>query len=159
MLQKFQIHKFNPRTVLFIMPTKTNFILFLVRAEQLKTVMLCYFMFGIRTMTFAWEQLTLLLYKPLLKCFASRMWLLVEEIEPAVLVPEALRQAGNHCQGLTFNFTLTPSYSQLHTRKTHTDILRTYMKEELLARSKYLTQSCVLKFVGHDWNSTIIILR
>ena len=82
MLQKFQIHKFNPRTVLFIMPTKTNFILFLVRAEQLKTVMLCCFMFGIRTMTFAWEQLTLLVYKSLLKCFAGRQWLLVKESEP-----------------------------------------------------------------------------
>ena len=66
------------------------------------------------------------------------------------LMPEALRQAGNHCQELTFKTTLTPSYSQLHTRKTLTANLRTYMKEELLARSKYLTQSCVLKFVGHD---------
>ena len=34
-----------------------------------------------------WEQLSLLLFKPLLKCFANRLCLLVERIEPAVLVP------------------------------------------------------------------------
>ena len=140
MLQKFQIHKFNPRTVLFIMPTKTNFILFLVRAEQLKTVMLCYFMFGIRTMTFAWEQLTLLVYKSLLKCFASRPWLLVEESEPAVRQIDAWGiEAGWKSLPRTDIQNHSHSFLFTTTRKTLTANLRTYMKEELLARSKYLT--------------------
>ena len=54
-------------------------------------------------MTFAWEPLTLLLYKPLLKCFASRLCLLVEGIEPSSAGAwRHWSRLRNHCQGLTF---------------------------------------------------------
>ena len=64
-------------------------------------------------MTFAKEPLTLLLYKPLLKCFASRLCLLVEGIEPAVLVPEALKQAEESLSRSDIQLHITRFYTPL----------------------------------------------
>ena len=107
----------NSRRHWYIMPTQNQF--FLISwfwAKQLDTVTFC-MLWVWHKMIFAWEQLWeqlyLLLFKPLLKCFENRLCLSVERVEPssagAWMHWSRLR---NHCQGLTNKFTLTPSYSQ-----------------------------------------------